>query len=73
MTTIKIHKFIEGPFEEEDGMCYNICLGLFPDNSWAEVDVYYSSFSDAYKDTHTINRSPEPVEIEYKCLTSNLN
>jgi hypothetical protein len=73
MAVIEVHKFIEGPFELGDETWYNLCLALLPDDDWAEVEMYYSSFDAAYEDSIRINRSPYPLEVDDGCLISNLN
>ena len=73
MAVIEVHKFIEGPFELGEETWYNLCLALLPDDDWAEVEMYYSSFDAAYEDSIRINRSPYPLEVDDGCLTTNLN
>lgn len=73
MAVIEVHKFIQGPFELGDETWYNLCLALLPDDDWAEVEIYYSSFDAAYEDSIRINRSPYPLEVDDGCLISNLN
>lgn len=73
MAVIEVHKFIQGPFELGDETWYNLCLALLPDDDWAEVEMYYSSFDAAYEDSIRINRSPYPLEVDDGCLISNLN
>jgi hypothetical protein len=73
MAVIEVHKFIQGPFELGDETWYNLCLALLPDDEWAEVEMYYSSFDAAYEDSIHINRSPYPLEVDDGCLISNLN
>jgi len=73
MAVIEVHKFIEGPFELGEETWYNLCLALLPDDDWAEVEMYYSSFDAAYEDSIRINRSPYPLEVDDGCLISNLN
>lgn len=73
MAAVEVHKFIEGPFELEDGTWYNLCLALLADGDWAEVEIYYNKFEPAYDDSVHINRSPYPMEVDDGCLISNLN
>lgn len=73
MAVIEVHKFIQGPFELGEETWYNLCLALLPDDDWAEVEMYYSSFDAAYEDSIRINRSPYPLEVDDGCLISNLN
>ena len=73
MAVIEVHKFIQGPFELGDETWYNLCLALLPDDDWAEVEMYYSSFDAAYEDSIRINRSPYPLEVDDGCLISNRN
>lgn len=73
MAAVEVHKFIEGPFELDDGSWYNLCLALLPDGDWAEVELFYKEFDTAYEDSLSINRSPYPMEVDDGCLTSNLN
>ena len=73
MAVIEVHKFIQGPFELGDETWYNLCLALLPDDDWAEVEMYYSSFDAAYEDSIRINRSPYPLEVDDGCLIPNLN
>ena len=61
MAAVEVHKFIEGPFELEDGSCYNLCLALLSDGDWAEVELHYKDFNAAYEDSLHINRSPYPI------------
>ncbi len=65
MTTVEIHKFIEGPFELDDGTWYNLCLAWgVPAGVWAEVEIYYFSYDAAYEDSININRSPYPTVVD---------
>lgn len=73
MAAVEVHKFIEGPFELEDGTWYNLCLALLSDGDWAEVELYYSDFDAAYETSVNLNRSPYPMEMDDGCLISNLN
>lgn len=73
MATIEVHKFIEGPFELGDDSWYNLCLALLPCGGWVEIEMYYSDFNAAYKDSTNLNRSPYPLEVDDGCLTTNLN
>jgi hypothetical protein len=73
MDTVEVHKFIEGPFEVGDGTCYNLCLALFPDGDWYEVELYYPDFNSAYDVSINLNRNPNPMEVSEECLISNLN
>ena len=73
MAAVEVHKFIEGPFELEDGSWYNLCLALLPDGDWAEIEMFYTEFETAYKVSLDLNRSPYPMEVDDGCLISSLN
>ena len=73
MAAVEVHKFIEGPFELDDGTWYNLCLALLADGDWVEIEMYYTDFDAAYDVSVRLNRSPYPLEVDDGCLTSSLN
>ena len=64
MTVLKIHKVIEGPFEDDHNMWYNLCLVEFPNGELVHQEVMYPSMDEAYNDIKTLSTQIEPIEIE---------
>ncbi len=64
MSVLKIHKIIEGPFEDDDKLWYNLCLVEYPTGELVNQEVLYPSMNEAYEDIKTLSKSINPIEIE---------
>jgi hypothetical protein len=77
MAVIKIHRIVDGPFDDDDDLWYNICLVEMPDGRIENAQIDYPDFDDAYNDIKKLNSSIYPIEVEVedveRCLTSSLN
>lgn len=47
MALIKIHRYIEGPFEDGDELWYNLCLVEDEDGELQAAEVYFEDFDAA--------------------------
>lgn len=63
MTVIKIHRIIEGPFETDSDMWYNLCLVEFPNGELIHQEVLYPTMDEAYEDIKTLSKQINPIEI----------
>lgn len=63
MTVIKIHRIIEGPFETDNDMWYNLCLVEFPNGELIHQEVLYPTMDEAYEDIKTLSKQINPIEI----------
>ena len=64
MTVLKIHRVLEGPFEMDDNIWYNLCLVEFPDGELVHQEVLYPNMDEAYEDIKTLDKQINPIEIE---------
>ena len=62
---LKIHRIVEGPFEMEETMCYNLCLVEYPNGYTANEEIIYESFDEAYEDIKKLSTTIDPIEIEF--------
>lgn len=47
MALIKIHRYIEGPFEDGDELWYNLCLVEDGDGEVFTAEIYFEDFDAA--------------------------
>jgi hypothetical protein len=74
MTTIILHRFIEGPFEEDDGSWYNLCLVEHEDGEILIEEVNFESLDDALEIKETLTTTLYVLEVEADlCSTTTLN
>lgn len=63
MSILKIHKIVEGPFETDNNMWYNLCLVEFPNGELIHQEVLYPTMNEAYEDIKTLSKQINPIEI----------
>ncbi len=64
MSLIKVHKVLEGPFEEGNNIWYNLCLVETECGDVIHLEVMYPSFDEAYEDINILSQQITPIEIE---------
>jgi len=64
MAEIKIHRVIEGPFDIEDGVWYNLCLVEDETGCLLHKEVLYPSMDLAYEDIKTLSKQIDPIIVE---------
>lgn len=63
---MKIHKVIDGPYEDEDdGSCYNICLVEYDDGVVEEREIEVDDFNQAYDMIKHLSRTIEPIVVDF--------
>ena len=74
MATVVLHRFIEGPFEDEDGSWYNLCLVGHEDGEILIEEVNFESLDDALEIKETLTTTLYALEVEADiCSTTSLN
>ena len=74
MTKTKIHRHIEGPFEDDNDVWYNLCLVEYPDGDIETAEIYFESFDAALEARDILTTSLYILEADVDvCSTMNLN
>jgi hypothetical protein len=74
MPAVILHRFIEGPFEDEDGSWYNLCLVEHGDGDLLIEEVNFESLDDALEIKETLTTTLYSLEVEADlCSTTTQN
>jgi hypothetical protein len=74
MPAVILHRFIEGPFEDEDGSWYNLCLVEHDDGDLLIEEVNFESLDDALEIKETLTTTLYSLEVEADlCSTTTQN
>lgn len=61
---MKIWNVNSGPYENDDGQIWNVCLIENEEGQMVEDEIYYETFDDAYSMVVHFKFKIEPIEIE---------
>lgn len=74
MTSMVLYRFIEGPYENEDGTWYSLCLVGDEDESVVISEVNFETFDDALEVKETLTTTLYVLEVDVdSCSTTPLN
>jgi hypothetical protein len=74
MTNVVLYRFIDGPYESEDGTWYSLCLVGDEDENVVISEVSFESFDDALEVKETLTTTLYVLEVEAdSCSTTTLN
>lgn len=61
--TGKIWWVVDGPFTDDDGLIWNVCL-IETEGKLEPSEVYFQNFEQAYDMVKYFSRNIEPIELE---------
>lgn len=74
MAKAKIHRHIEGPFEDVGELWYNLCLVEYDDGDLHAAEIYFDTLDDALEARDTLTTSLYILEADVDvCSTMSLN
>lgn len=74
MTSIILYRFVDGPYEDEDGTWYNLCLVGEDDESVVISEVNFETLDDALSVKETLTTTLYVLEVDVgPCSTTILN
>lgn len=72
-TEMKIHKVIEGPYEDEMEMeIWLLCLAE-ENGELTEVEMYFDTFDEAYQFKNHFAKSIDPIIFNYETDNEDMN
>lgn len=74
MPSVKLHRHIDGPFEDINDMWYNLCLVEHPNGDLLVEEITFLCFDDALEAKETLTTTLYVLEADVDgCSTTNLN
>jgi hypothetical protein len=74
MTTATLYRFIDGPYEDEDGTWYSLCLVGDDEENVVISEVNFETLDDALEVKETLTTTLYVLEVDVdSCSTTNLN
>jgi hypothetical protein len=74
MMTVILHRFIDGPYENEDDTWYSLCLVEDDDENVVISEVTFETLEDALEVKETLTTTLYALEVEAdSCSTTTLN
>lgn len=74
MTTAVLYRFIDGPYENDDGSWYSLCLVGDDDENVVISEVSFETLDDALEVKETLTTTLYVLEVDVdSCSTTNLN
>ena len=74
MTTVILYRFIDGPYENDDGTWYCLCLVGDDDENVVISEIGFETLDDALEVKETLTTTLYVMEVEADiCSTTTLN
>ena len=74
MTTVILYRFIDGPYENDDGTWYCLCLVGDDDENVVISEIGFETLDDALEVKETLTTTLYVMEVESdSCSTTTLN
>ena len=74
MATVILYRFIDGPYENDDGTWYSLCLVGDDDENVVISEISFETLDDALEVKETLTTTLYVLEVEAdSCSTTTLN